>query len=87
MAGRAEHYSGTYWSATDDRHVIYESRLDLARVLFADFDRSVHRICAQPFLLAKRSNGVERKHIPDYLLIDGSRTFSKLMTVPVAATR
>lgn len=64
-----KHYSGTYWSATDDRHVIYESRLELARVLFADFDRSVHRICAQPFLLAKRSNGVERKHIPDYLLI------------------
>lgn len=64
-----KHYSGTYWSATDDRHVIYESRLELARVLFADFDRSVHRICAQPFLLAKRSNDVERKHIPDYLLI------------------
>lgn len=64
-----KHYSGTYWTATEGRHVIYESRLELTRVLFADFDRSVHHICAQPFLLAMRSNGVERKHIPDYLLI------------------
>ena len=39
-----KHYSGTYWSATECRHVIYKSRLELARLLFADFDRSVHRI-------------------------------------------
>jgi hypothetical protein len=64
-----KHYSGTYWTATEGRHVIYESRLELARVLFADFDRSVHHICAQPFLLTTRSNSVERKHIPDYLLM------------------
>lgn len=64
-----KHYSGTYWTATEGRHVIYESRLELARVLFADFDRSVHHICAQPFLLTMRSNSVERKHIPDYLLM------------------
>lgn len=64
-----KHYSGTYWSATESRHIVYESRLELARLLFADFDRAVHRICAQPFLLAKLSDGVERKHIPDYLLI------------------
>lgn len=64
-----KHYSGTYWSATDSRHVIYESRLELARVLLADFDRTVHCICAQPFLLAIRSKGVERTDVPDYLLI------------------
>jgi hypothetical protein len=29
-------------------HVVYESRLELARLIFADFDRSVHRIVAQP---------------------------------------
>jgi len=28
-----KHYSGTYWSATESRHVIYESRLELARLL------------------------------------------------------
>ena len=62
-------HSGSYWSVTEKHHVIYESRLELARLLFADFDRSVRRICAQPFLLVRQSNGVEYKHIPDYLLI------------------
>jgi len=64
------HYSGTYWSATDGTHVIYESRLELARLIFADFDRSVRGIRAQPFLLtANLPDGVVRKHVPDYLLI------------------
>ena len=49
MARRAEALLGSYWSATEGRHVIYESRLELAKLLFADFDRSVHRICAQPW--------------------------------------
>ncbi|MGW0825470.1 TnsA-like heteromeric transposase endonuclease subunit [Streptomyces sp. NPDC002845] len=63
-----KHYSGTYWSATMHDHVIYESRLELARLLFADFDRSVHGIVAQPFLLQTVLEGKVRKHIPDYLL-------------------
>ncbi|MEU1509127.1 hypothetical protein [Kitasatospora sp. NPDC005748] len=46
-----KHYSGTYWSATMGDHVIYESRLELSRLLFADFDPSVRAIVAQPFLL------------------------------------
>jgi hypothetical protein len=32
------HYPGYYWSATSGGHVIYESRLELARLLLADFD-------------------------------------------------
>ncbi|WP_312870246.1 TnsA-like heteromeric transposase endonuclease subunit [Streptomyces himalayensis] len=64
-----KHYSGTYWSATMRDHVIYESRLELARLLFADFDRSVHGIVAQPFLLQTVLEGKIRKHIPDYLLL------------------
>jgi hypothetical protein len=32
------HYSGSYWSATMSAHVIYESRLELSRLLMADFD-------------------------------------------------
>jgi hypothetical protein len=32
-----KHYSGVFWSATERDHVIYESRLELARLLFADF--------------------------------------------------
>jgi hypothetical protein len=63
------HYSGTYWSATTRDHVIYESRLELARLLFADFDPSVRSIVAQPFLLKAEVDGAARKHIPDYLLV------------------
>ena len=52
--------------------MIYESRLELARLLFADFDRSVRHIVAQPFLLRAEVGGVLRRHIPDYLLFTGA---------------
>ncbi|MFJ5224264.1 TnsA-like heteromeric transposase endonuclease subunit [Streptomyces sp. NPDC088400] len=64
-----QHYSGTYWSATVGDHVIYESRLELGRLLFADFAREVRHIVAQPFLLKADVDGKLRKHIPDYLLL------------------
>ena len=41
------HYSGTYWSSTVGVPVIYESRLELARLLFADFEPSVRHIDAR----------------------------------------
>ena len=40
------HYSGMYWSATMRDHVVYESRLELSRLIFADFDQAVRRILA-----------------------------------------
>ncbi|MGP3924380.1 hypothetical protein [Streptomyces sp. 8N616] len=49
--------------------MIYESRLELARLLFADFDPAMRSIVAQPFLLKAEVDGKLRKHIPDYLLI------------------
>ena len=63
------HYSGTYWSATERGHVIYESRPELARLLFANFDASVNRIFAQPFLLRAQVNGAVCRHVPDFLLL------------------
>lgn len=45
------HYPGYSWSATISGHMIYESRLELARLLLADLDRDVVAIAAQPFLL------------------------------------
>ncbi|MFD9669494.1 TnsA-like heteromeric transposase endonuclease subunit [Rhodococcus sp. NPDC059968] len=48
--------------------MIYESRLELARLLLADFDR-VRRILAQPFLLEADVAGARRRHVPDYLLL------------------
>ncbi|MFC9247940.1 TnsA-like heteromeric transposase endonuclease subunit [Streptomyces sp. NPDC057136] len=64
-----QHYSGTYWSATVGDHVIYESRLELGRLLFADFAPEVRHIVAQPFLLKAHIGSKVRKHIPDYLLL------------------
>jgi hypothetical protein len=38
---RQRHYSGWYWSSTMGGLSAYESRLELARLEFADFDRDV----------------------------------------------
>jgi hypothetical protein len=64
------HLPGWYWSATTGGHVVYESRLELARLLLADFDPCVVGIAAQPFLLME----ADRRHVPDFLLgrVDGS---------------
>ena len=64
-----KHYSGTYWSSTIAGPVMYESRLELARLLFADFDPCVRHVVAQPFLLRATVDQKVRKHIPDYLLV------------------
>jgi hypothetical protein len=61
-------YSGTYWCATECGHVIYESRLELARLIFADFDRHVKHVVAQPFLLRAKVGGRVKRHVPDFLL-------------------
>ncbi|MBF5001825.1 TnsA-like heteromeric transposase endonuclease subunit [Nocardia sp. BSTN01] len=66
-----QHFSGTYWATTEAGHVVYESRLELARLLMADFDRSVTHIVAQPFLLETVVAGKVRRHVPDYLLFTG----------------
>jgi len=65
------HYSGWYWSATTGGHVVYESRLELARLLLADFDPRVTAIAAQPFLVTAPADGRVRRHVPDFLLVHG----------------
>ncbi len=64
---KQKHYSGTYWSSTLSDHVIYESRLELANLVIADFDTRVKRIAAQPFMLTAVINDQTRAHILDYL--------------------
>lgn len=59
------HYSGLYWSATTGGHVAYESRLELARMLLADFAPQVRWIVAQPFLVEAVVAGQSRRHVPD----------------------
>lgn len=65
-----QHYSGWYWAATLRRLVVYESRLELARIMLADFDCSVTGIAAQPFLLTGADGTRNRRHVPDLLLAD-----------------
>ena len=62
------HYSGWYWSATGRRLVAYESRLELARIMLADFDPAVTAVAAQPFRLTGRDGSRVRRHVPDVLL-------------------
>ena len=66
--------SGYYWSATTGGHVIYESRLELARLLLADFAPEVVAIAAQPFLLRAPVGGRVRRHVPDFLLVHADQT-------------
>lgn len=62
------HYSGWYWCATGQRLVVYESRLELARIMLADFDPAVIAVAAQPFRLIGRDGSRVRRHVPDVLL-------------------
>ena len=68
------HYSGWWWSSTAGGHVIYESRLELARLILADFDPAVRVILAQPFQLEAVIGGRVRRHVPDFLLLDDTDT-------------
>ncbi|MFF8593913.1 TnsA-like heteromeric transposase endonuclease subunit [Streptomyces sp. NPDC015220] len=64
-----KHHPGEYASATTRGLVVYESRLELARLLLADFDPQVVRIFAQPCRLRARVGGRWRLHVPDFLLM------------------
>ncbi len=63
-----QHLSGSHWAATTRGHVLYESRLELARLLLADFDPDVKVIHPQPCRLIAPVGGRTRKHVPDFLL-------------------
>lgn len=78
------HYPGFFWSATMSGHVIYESRLELARLLLADYDRDVVAIAAQPFLIRAQVNGKVRRHVPDFLLIRADATVQVVNVKPAS---
>lgn len=64
------HYSGWYWSSKVRRMVVYESRLELARIMLADCDPVVVTIAAQPLQLTGSDGARTRRHVPDLLLVD-----------------
>lgn len=62
------HLPGLWWSATDARHVGYESWLERDHVMSLDWDVAVTGIASQPFRLRwTASDGEARSHVPDYL--------------------
>ncbi len=78
------HHSGKYSSATTGGHVVYESRLELARLLLADFDPTVEGIFAQPCRLAARFGERLRHHVPDFLLVMRSGTVQVVNVKPAS---
>jgi hypothetical protein len=66
------HLPGSYWSSTMGAHVVYESQLELARLLLADFDPDVSGIWAQPMRLTAKFGSRTRVHVPDFLLVSPS---------------
>ena len=65
-----QHFPGWYWSATERGHVMYESRLELLRLIIADFDSDVVAIRSQPFRMEYTdSAGKRRRHVPDFALV------------------
>jgi predicted RNA binding protein YcfA (HicA-like mRNA interferase family) len=76
------HYSGWYWSATTGGHVVYESRLELARLLLADFDSGVVSLSAQPFCVTTKVAGRTRRHVPDFLLVHADGTVTVVNVKP-----
>ncbi|MCW2651420.1 MAG: hypothetical protein JWR32_2396 [Mycobacterium sp.] len=79
------HNSGWYWSETQMSSVIYESRLGMCRLVYADFDLSVRRMVAQPFELTCAVKAAVRLHVPDYLLITDAGPL--VVDTPRSATR
>jgi hypothetical protein len=64
-----KHYSGWYHASTTGRMVAYESRLELARILIADFASEITEIAAQPFQLVGPDGARIRRHVPALFLV------------------
>jgi hypothetical protein len=63
------HLPGRWWSATDGRHVGYESWLERDHAMWLDWDTAVTGIASQPFRLwwpAPADGGRPLSHVPDY---------------------
>jgi hypothetical protein len=62
------HYPRLFWSATPRGYVVYESRLELDRLLLADFDPDVAWLTTQPMWLSGVDGAKTRRHVPDLLM-------------------
>lgn len=67
--------------------MVYESRLELARLLLADFDPDVRGIFAQPCWVVARIGDRIRRHVPDFLLVMRSGTVRVINVKPADRLR
>jgi hypothetical protein len=63
-----KNYSGLYWCATQRALVGYESRLELSRLMLADFDTTVTAIVSQPCQMRWVVGASRVRRISDYLV-------------------
>jgi hypothetical protein len=69
------HLPGRWWSATDGRHVGYESWLERDQAMWLDWDQAVTGIASQPFRLWwTAGEGKAPSHVPDYFAERGKRS-------------
>jgi hypothetical protein len=81
------HYSGWYWSSTVARMVAYESRMELARILLADFEPAVTAMAAQPFQIIGDDGGQRRRYVPDVMLVGGDGSVTVVEVKPMRSVR
>jgi hypothetical protein len=61
------HLPGRWWSATDGRHIGYESWLERDQLMGLDWDWAVTGTASQPFRLRwTTEEGEPRSQVPDY---------------------
>ena len=59
-------YPGLFWSVRSQRHLVYESLLELSHLWLLDFASTTATIATQPFQLKV----VKSSHVPDLLVLD-----------------
>jgi hypothetical protein len=64
--------------------LVYENRLELTRLLLADFDPAVTAIAAQPFLLRAHAGGRVRRHVPNFFLVRADESALLVNVKPAA---
>lgn len=67
-------FAGSWWFATTQSHVAFESWLERDHLMLLDFAPEVVAVAAQPFTLVLPTSSGPRKHTPDYFVrtVDGT---------------
>ncbi|MGK2876626.1 MAG: TnsA-like heteromeric transposase endonuclease subunit, partial [Nocardioides sp.] len=67
-------FAGSWWFATTQSHVAYESWLERDHLMLLDFAPEVVAVAAQPFTAVLPTSSGPRKHTPDYFVrtVDGT---------------